>query len=63
MAFHWKEGWFFSRLLNGDVAFWNKDKGIPTTVIDRDSWLSIVASVSVKGDTAEQFQAAKELHG
>ena len=61
--FHWKNGWCFSRQPGGDVAFWNSEKGVLATLIDRDSWLSIITSVSSRGETAEQFQAAGIFHG
>jgi len=66
MAFHWKDGWYFERILNGQVRIYHldgfglMDRGI---AIDADSWASIVASVSARGDTAEAFQEAREFHG
>lgn len=65
MAFHYKDNWFFERVRDGNVriyhldAFGTMDRGI---LVDAASWASIVASVSVRGDTAEAFQEAREFH-
>ncbi|MBA7654778.1 hypothetical protein ES703_62671 [subsurface metagenome] len=66
MAFHWKDNWYFARIGNGAVIIYHKDDHDIIDVdieIDADSWASIVASVSAKGDTAEAFQEAREFHG
>lgn len=63
--FHYKDGWYFSRLEDGSVCIEKEHAaGIVTskTIIDPSSWASIVASVSIKGDTREAFDKAEELH-
>jgi len=72
MAFHWKDGWYFERLEDGSVRIYHEDleadqekEMVEYDVvidIDPDSWASIVASVSARGDTAEAFQVAKRFH-
>jgi len=68
MAFHWKNNWYFERLYDGSVRIYHEDpatKGEEGDVcidIDPDSWVSIMASVSAQGDTAESFQEARNLH-
>ena len=73
MAFHWKDNWYFERLDDGSVRIYHEENYIDRDTgikeydvcidIDPDSWASIMASVSVRGDTAEAFQEAKEFHG
>jgi len=72
--FHYKDGWYFSRLEDGSVLIekeseqktWKAGRMSPLItariVIDPDGWASIVASVSAFGDTAETFKHASELH-
>ena len=72
MAFHWKDNWYFERLSNGGVRIYheeraNKGEGefpeYDTCLdIDPDSWASIVASVSKRGETGETFRQAREFH-
>ncbi len=65
--FHAKEGLFFERLEDGEVRV-RVDLGshspIPDVIIDLDSdtWCSVIASVSFRGDVAEAFQEAKRFH-
>lgn len=65
MAFHYKDGWYFERIKDGDVRIYHldasnlMDKGF---VVDAGSWASIVGSVSKLGDTAETYQRAIALH-
>ncbi len=62
MAFHWKHGWYFERLpMDGSVRIFHKDLDIIID-IDPDSWASIVASVSNRGDTAKAFEEARDFH-
>lgn len=73
MAFHLKDGWYFQRLEpEGKVRIYHEE-GVKQAEskfsaydvcleIDADSWASIIASVSARGDTAEAFQEAKRLH-
>ena len=66
MAFHYKGGWYWERLSNGSVRLFHlqQDSSVGVELkIDSDSWASIVASVSRSGETGEQFQLAKALHG
>lgn len=72
--FHYKEGWYFSRLEDGSVLIereseqktWKGGRMAPLItarmVIDPDGWASVVASVSAPGDNAETFKSASELH-
>lgn len=62
--FHYKDGWLFSRLENGSVCIEKENILTPgfKIIIDSDSWASIVASVSIKGDTREAFDQAANLH-
>ena len=68
LGFHYKDGWYFKRLEDGSVQVTKTAAGPQTenivtqAVIDVDSWASIVASVSVKGDNAESFEAARKFH-
>lgn len=72
MAFHWKDGWYFERLKDGSVRIYHEDlaaKGegefaeYDTCIdIDPDSWASITASVSTRGETGETFREAQEFH-
>ncbi len=64
-AFHWKDGWYFKRLPDGsvNVMFYDRRYIHPDLTIDADSWASIVASVSARGETADSWQAIREFHG
>ena len=70
MAFHWKDRWHFERI-GSSVHIYHEVGGQGTDPIghdvdieiDSDSWASIVASVSVEGDTALTFRIVKALHG
>lgn len=75
-AYHWKDGWWFSRLADGSIRMEHRQYILegPTgkytdqytvdvnVVIDTDSWGSIVASMSEHGDTREAWSAAKRFH-
>lgn len=73
MAFHLKGGWYFERLDDGSVRICHEEEGTRADGgfveydvcldIDPDSWASIVASVSAKGETGERFQEAVRYHG
>ncbi len=73
MAFHWKDGWYFERLDDGSVRIRHEDPAtkaegayVENDVcidIPIDSWASIVASVSAKGETSETWKEALHLHG
>lgn len=65
MTFHYKDGWYFERIKDGDVRIYHLDaKGLMDKgfVVDASSWVSIVASVSSLGDIAEVYQKATALH-
>jgi hypothetical protein len=77
MPFHWKDNWYFERREDGSVRIYHEDSGsIPSIPlddddypeydvcldIDKDSWASIIASVSERGETAETFKEAGEFH-
>jgi hypothetical protein len=63
-VFHHKDGWYFGRLHDGSVLIQKRglDGGILEHVIDVDSWASIVAAVSVSGETRESWQLARVFH-
>lgn len=73
--FHWKDGWFFWRQPDGSVSFEHRVYGseknelgeLMYTIdakdnIPPDSWCSIIASVSINGETSETFQSARKFH-
>ncbi len=63
--FHWKNGWYFVRTADGSVSMTHHDEGKPDDVqetIPAESWASIVAAVSVRGDTRETWLEALALH-
>lgn len=74
MAFHWKHGWYFSRLSDGSVEVrnhgdYNKPDpnhaagdGRTTLVIPPEEWASIVASVSKSGETSESYHGTLAFH-
>ena len=57
--FHWRDGWYFSRMKDGDVLMENAPLRV---VIPAAEWASIVASVTPTGDTAETYSEAVRLH-
>ena len=65
MAFHYRGGVYFERLLDGAVKLSKiPAEGTPVweLTIDPDAWPSIVVAVSKHGETAQNFQIAKQLH-
>jgi len=66
--FHYENGWYFSRLPNGDVCIENGylpvhgHRGVIKLIIDSDSWISIITAVSHGGSVAENYQKAEEFH-
>lgn len=73
--FHWRDGWFFGRTPDGSVLFEHRVYGTEKNELGElmytidvkenvpsDSWCSIIASVSVNGETAETFQTARKFH-
>lgn len=68
-GFHWREGWYFERLENGDVRL-RKDTEHPSealpfvdVIIPAREWASIVSSVSHGGETGERYRVAVAFHG
>ena len=66
---HYKEGWYFERGVKGGAVriikgekIGNEIVGNVSIIIDSDSWVSIIASVSARGETAEQFHNAMSFH-
>ncbi len=59
-AFHWRDGWYFSRTESGDVMI---EPGTDhEVVVPAAEWASVVASVTPTGDTAETHSEAVRLH-
>ena len=75
MAFHWRNGWYWSRLPDGSVEVRNHGDfekpdpnhapgdGRATLVIPPNEWASIVCSVSAKGEDGARWNAAQDFHG
>lgn len=74
MAFHWRNGWYWTRLADGSVEVRNHgdfDKHSPncapgdgrvTLIIPPNEWASIVASVSKDGETSESYNGTLAFH-
>lgn len=63
MAFHSKNGLMFERLADGSVKIWKDgDSSSFEVVLNQDAWASVVASVSVFGDTAHAWSEALAFH-
>ena len=60
-GFHWREGWYFHRLLDGSVQIHVAGVLDPVT-IPPDEWASIVAHVA-DGGTAHSYERATYVHG
>ena len=67
-GFHAAHGWYFRRDLGGHVAIEvaesdHDDAPLRVAAIfDPDTWASIVASVSHRGETAETWRAVRLFH-
>jgi len=65
-VFHAKDGWWFERIDKGRVRVQIIPPGytIPYLVVelDADTWASVVAAVSARGETGEVWKEALELH-
>lgn len=65
-GFHAKGGWYFRREEDGSVRILAPDSsgaGAHQRVdLDPSTWASVVASVSVSGETAETYRAALDFH-
>ncbi len=65
--FHYKDNWYFERLEDGSVMITHPDgPGLNSEpeefIIDADSWASIVAHVSSRGEKADTFREASLFH-
>lgn len=58
--YHWRHGIAFRRLADGAVRM---QVGSQLYVIAPEEWASIVSAVTPRGDNAETYQRATELHG
>ena len=65
LGFHAKEGWYFKRLEDGqvEVKHMSGKFTVCRAVFDKDTWASIVASVSSLGEDGSTFRRAEALHG
>lgn len=59
-GFHAHDGWYFHREADGSVRA--TATGGEEIILHPDTWASIVAHVSVTGDTAEAFEQARAFH-
>jgi hypothetical protein len=66
--FHWKDGWFFERMPNDSVMITKrKDAGMESPIVTREiipseGWASVVASVSIKGESDRRWFKALDFH-
>ena len=66
--FHAKEGWFFTRLSNGEVRVEHREDAKETSpVVSKvtftpEAWASIVASISIKGEADRRWYTALDFH-
>lgn len=63
--FHWRDGWYFSRLPDGAVRMQNRnsDGRILEALIPAPEWASIVCSVSIGGEGNGRWIEAQKFHG
>ena len=63
-GFHAKNGLFFERDAEGNVIVRKVTSGsvIFKVTLDPASWASVIASVSAKGDAADNCQIARGFH-
>ncbi len=66
--FHNREGLYFEQLPFGDVRLLKRESAIPDSpivldmVIDKDSWASIIASMSYYGEIDNGYYRALNFH-
>jgi hypothetical protein len=60
-GFHAQDGWYFRRLDEGGVEILDT-RGTRTLKLDANGWVSVMASMSASGETAETFQGARDFH-
>ena len=73
MAFHWKDGWYFERIITGKpekygwVRIFHIEPGQSIADVDIEiepnSWASIVASVCPEGETGFTLGLSRAIHG
>lgn len=67
--FHWNNGWFFERLKDDSVHIIKRETArddapiISEAVIPVHQWASVIAAVSLEGDTAQTWEKALVIHG
>lgn len=71
-GFHWREGWYFLRLTNGDVRVTHYNSGPYSPhpggyvarqfTIPLDEWASIVASVTQSGEIPGRWDQVRRFH-
>jgi hypothetical protein len=65
-GFHARGGWYFRREADGSVRILAPDSLGPgahqVVTLDPNTWASVVASVSARGDNVNTFIAAHHLH-
>lgn len=59
--FHWRAGWFFTRIKDGDVVLKNADLKV-AELIPAAEWCSIVAAMSHSGETGFSWETAMRFH-
>jgi hypothetical protein len=65
-GFHAHSDWYFRRKEDGSVLITAPDSLGPgahqVVTLDANTWASVVASVSASGETAETWNAARQMH-
>jgi hypothetical protein len=65
-GFHARDGWYFRREDDGSVHITAPDSMGPgahqVVTLDPETWASVVASVSARGDNVNTFIAAHRFH-
>lgn len=57
-GFHARDGWHFRRQLDGAVTI----TGGGQVTLDPDTWASIAAAVSARGETSDTWRMARAFH-
>lgn len=64
--YHESDGWYFKRLPDGSVRIrvvdWPEGKIVREHVVKPGPWCSLIASVSISGETTETWMYAHEFH-
>lgn len=65
--YHESDGWYFKRLTNGDVRIrivdWPEGRIVREHIVAWGPWCSLIASVSIRGETSATWPLANEFHG